>query len=42
MRKITIKDIDYLVPVNPAKRKAMVMKNETCFLKQKRNALQKF
>lgn len=28
--------------VNPAKRKAMVMKNETCFLKQKRNALQKF
>lgn len=31
--------MDYL---NPAKRKAMVMKNETRFLKQKRNALQKF
>lgn len=28
--------------INPAKRKAMVMKNETRFLKQKRNALQKF
>lgn len=30
-----------LSPVNPAKRKAMVAKNEKRFLKQKRNVLQK-
>ena len=29
------------LPLNPAKRKAMVAKNEKRFLKQKRNVLQK-
>ena len=34
-----IQEIDFLIQINPAKRKAMAVKNEKRFLKQKRNAL---